>query len=255
MTDESTRQGAIVTGGSRGIGAAVAKQLARAGYHVVVNYRESAEPARAVVSDIRSSGGLATAIRADVSHKQDVERLAAESLAALGRVDVLVNNAGVGLVGSRVGDTSFNDWERVIRVNLHGPFRVIQAILPHMRARRSGCIVNLSSNVTQRLPAMFGAYTVSKAGIDALTRILAKEEGPNGIRVNAIAPGPILTEMLQGTLDIMGKERADAFVRSVPLGRVGEPDEIASAVVFLASSGASYLTGQTIYVNGGGPGG
>jgi NAD(P)-dependent dehydrogenase (short-subunit alcohol dehydrogenase family) len=140
-------------------------------------------------------------------------------------------------------------------VNLTGPFSLIQAVLPHMRARRSGVIVNISSNVTQRLPATYGPYTVSKCGLEALTRILAKEEGANGIRVNAIAPGPIATDMLQESLVDMGPERAEAFIRSVPLQRLGRPEEIASAVRFLVSEAASYVTGQVIFVNGGGPGG
>jgi NAD(P)-dependent dehydrogenase (short-subunit alcohol dehydrogenase family) len=124
-----------------------------------------------------------------------------------------------------------------------------------MRERRRGHIVNLSSNVTQRFPAGSGPYTVSKCGLEALTRILAKEEGPNGIRINAVAPGPIQTEMMAASLAAMGPERAEAFVRSVPLGRQGRPEEIAAVVRFLVSDAASYLTGQVIYVNGGGPGG
>ena len=255
MAESAGRPGAIVTGASRGIGAAIAYRLAHDGFAFVVNYRSRADEAAAVVAGIRANGGEACAIAGDVARADDVAALARQSLERLGRVDVLVNNAGVGLMGTRLGDTAFDDWERVLRTNLDGTLRMIQAVLPHMRTRGSGCIVNLSSNVTQRLPALFGAYTVSKIGIDAITRILAKEEGPNGIRVNAVAPGPIHTEMLQESLDTMGRERAEAFVRSVPLGRTGAPDEIASVVAFLVSGGSSYLTGQTVYVNGGGPGG
>jgi NAD(P)-dependent dehydrogenase (short-subunit alcohol dehydrogenase family) len=140
-------------------------------------------------------------------------------------------------------------------VNLDGPFHMIQAVLPHMRLRGRGNIVNLSSNVTNRFPAQYGVYTVSKAGLEALTRILAKEEGRHGIRVNAVGPGPIRTDMLEESLARMGAERAEAFIKSVPLGRKGEPEEIAEAVAFLVSGAASYMTGQVVFVNGGGPGG
>jgi NAD(P)-dependent dehydrogenase (short-subunit alcohol dehydrogenase family) len=157
------------------------------------------------------------------------------------------------VTGVKAGDLPVDEWRRILQVNLDGPFHLIQAVLPQMRARRGGQIVNLSSNVTQRLPAGYAAYTVSKAALEALTRILAKEEGPNGIRVNAVAPGPIRTEMLAESMARMGPERADAFIKSVPLGRVGQPQEIASVVAFLVSDAASYLTGQVVFVNGGGP--
>jgi NAD(P)-dependent dehydrogenase (short-subunit alcohol dehydrogenase family) len=123
-----------------------------------------------------------------------------------------------------------------------------------MRERAKGHIINISSNVTQRFPVNLGPYTVSKAGLDALTRVLAKEEALHGIRVNAVAPGPIDTEMFRHSLSVMGPERAEAFIKSVPLGRMGRPEEIASVVRFLVSDAASYLTGQIIYVNGGGAG-
>ena len=246
---------ALVTGGSRGIGRAIVAALAHAGYRIAFSYAERAEPAEQLAAKIKSTGGDARAFKADVSVAGDVSRLVDQTLSAFSRIDVLVNNAGVGLTGAKLADLDPDDWYRILDVNLNGPFRMIQAVLPHMRGRRQGNIINLSSNVTRRLPATFGAYTVSKAGIDALTQVLAKEEGTNGIRVNAVAPGPIQTEMLQSSLDKMGKERADAFLRSTPLGRAGQPEEIAAAVRFLVSEAASYITGQVIYVNGGGPGG
>jgi NAD(P)-dependent dehydrogenase (short-subunit alcohol dehydrogenase family) len=166
---------------------------------------------------------------------------------------VLVNNAGVHVPGVRLSELDLADWQHVLNVNVTAPFAITQAVLPHMRKQRSGHIINLSSNVTQRMPAGNGVYTVSKVAIEAFTRILAKEEGPNGIRVNAIAPGPIRTDMLAEALGKLSPEKAEAFVRSTPLGRAGEPEEIAAVAAFLVSDAASYITGQVIYVNGGGP--
>lgn len=246
---------AIVTGASRGIGRAVARALADAGLAVVVNYREREREARALVEEIVRAGGRAQACEADVGLREAGQRLVRSALEAFGQVDVLVNNAGVHLPGVAVADVPLDAWERVLRVNLSGPFHLIQAVLPHMRARRTGHIVNLSSNVTQRFPAAAGPYTASKSGLEALTRVLAKEEGRHGIRVNAVAPGPIETDMLDESLTVMGSERAAAFLASVPLGRQGRPEEIAGVVRFLVSDAASYLTGQVLYVNGGGPGG
>jgi 3-oxoacyl-[acyl-carrier protein] reductase len=248
-------QVAIVTGASRGIGRAIAVALAEAGLRVVANYRDRQAEAGRLVEAIAAAGGVAHAVQADVGTREAAQGLVRAALDTFGGIDVLVNNAGVHLPGVRFGDVRPEDWERILRVNLSGPFHLIQAVLPHMRERRRGHIVNLSSNVTQRYPAASGPYTVSKSGLEALTRILAKEEGPHGIRVNAVAPGPIETEMMAASLAVMGSERAAAFVRSVPLGRQGRPEEIAAVVRFLVSDAASYLTGQVIYVNGGGPAG
>jgi 3-oxoacyl-[acyl-carrier protein] reductase len=244
---------ALVTGGSRGIGRAIAVALGAAGFRVAVNYRVGAKDAEAVVERIRETGGDGRAVRADVGDPAAARTLVDATLDAFGRLDVLVNNAGVHLPGVRLADVGAEDWARVLRVNLSGPFFLMQAVLPHMRARGAGLIVNLSSNVTQRFPAAAGPYTASKIALEALTRILAREEGPHGIRVNAVAPGPIATDMLAESLAVMGPERTRAFVESVPLRRKGLPEEIAGVVRFLVSDAASYLTGQVIYVNGGGP--
>jgi len=246
---------AIVTGASRGIGRAIASGLAEDGFRLVINYRERGREAQELVEAISRGGCEVRAVRADVGTAGAAEKLVKAALDAFGQIDVLVNNAGTHLPGVGFADVRAEDWERILRVNLTGPFSLIQSVLPHMRTRRSGVIVNISSNVTQRFPAMHGPYTVSKCGLEAVTRILAKEEGANGIRVNAIAPGPIATDMLQESLEIMGTERAESFIRSVPLQRLGRPEEIANAVRFLVSEAASYVTGQVIFVNGGGPAG
>ncbi len=207
------------------------------------------------MESVRAAAGEAIAVQADVGETAEADALVRTAVERFGQVDVLVNNAGVNLHGVPLAAVRWEDWERILRVNLSGPFRLMQAVLPHMRERRCGHIVNISSNVSQRLPAGLGPYTVSKVGLETVTRILAKEEGPYGIRVNAVAPGPIRTDMLGESLEVMGPERAEAFIRSVPLGRAGEPEEIARVVAFLVSDAASYITGQVIYVNGGGPGG
>jgi 3-oxoacyl-[acyl-carrier protein] reductase len=248
-----TQQVALVTGGSRGIGRAIVDSLARMGMRVAFSYRERVEEADQVVAHIRSAGHDAMAVRADMGNPADCRALVKTVLDACGRIDVLVNNAGVSVTGIKVGEMPADEWDRILAVNLNGPFHAIQTVLPHMRERRSGHIINLSSNVTQRMPAGYAAYTVSKAALETLTRILAKEEGPNGIRVNAVGPGPIRTEMLADAMGRMGPERADAFIKSVPLGRAGQPEEIASVVAFLVSDAASYMTGQVVFVNGGGP--
>jgi 3-oxoacyl-[acyl-carrier protein] reductase len=246
---------AIVTGGSRGIGKAIVEILCERGYRALFTYMAREEDAVAVEKSVRSAGGEAKRLRADASDPSSAKAVVEAALDAFGQVDVLVNNAGTHLPYVSVADTSVEEWNRVLAVNLSGPFHMIQAVLPPMRSRKQGCIVNLSSNVTNRMPAQNCVYTVSKVGLEAMTRILSKEEGRNGIRVNAIGPGPIRTDMLEETMVKIGAERADAFIKSVPLGRKGEPREIAEAVAFLVSGAASYLTGQVIFVNGGGPGG
>ncbi len=246
---------ALVTGGSRGIGREIVKVLAARGYSVLLTFASQEEEAANVAAAIKSSGGDAKAFRANVAEASSAQAAVRAVLDAWGRVDVLVNNAGTHLPGVSLADTPFAEWDRVLRTNLYGPFHLAQAVLPHMRARKKGNIVNISSNVTQRFPAQYGVYTVSKLALEAFTRILSKEEGPNGIRVHAVAPGPIRTDMLEESLAKMGRERAEAFLRSTPLGRAGEPREIAEVVAFLVSDAASYMTGQVVYVNGGGPGG
>lgn len=252
MSDQKT---ALVTGGSRGIGRAIVELLAKRGYCVMFTYRANQQKADELVSALGAKPAQVRALRADVADAQLAGKAVRAVIDAWGQLDVLVNNAGTHLPGVTLMDTPAAEWDRIIKTNLYGPFHLVQAVLPHMRARRSGNIVNISSNVTQRFPASYGAYTISKTALDTFTRILSKEEGPNGIRVNAVAPGPIRTDMLAESLGGLESEKARAFTSSVPLRRAGEPREIAEAVAFLVSDAASYMTGQVMYVNGGGPGG
>jgi len=245
---------AIVTGASRGIGREIARGLAGDGFRVVINYRSREKEARLLAEEIRSGGGLVKTVQADLEKPEAAAGLVRAALEEFGQIDVLVNNAGTHLPGVRAAEVKTQEWNRILQVNLTGPFLLIQAVLPSMRTRRTGVIINLSSNVVQRFPALSAPYTASKCGLDALTRVLAKEEGLNGIRINSVAPGPIETDMLRETLDTMGAEKTEAFIRSVPLRRLGRPEEIAEMVRFLVSEKATYITGQVFFVNGGGPG-
>jgi len=244
---------AIVTGAGTGLGRGIALMFGREGASVVVNGRRPG-PIEATAKIITDAGGRAATVAGDVTVTADVKRLIRAAVDGFGQLDVLVNNAGIIVSRTNAAECTEEDWRKSIEGNLTSVFLCSKYALPELLKSR-GNIINLSSNVTIRFPAGYGPYTVSKAGLEALTRILSKEEGPNGIRVNAIAPGPIQTEMLEQALAVMGPERAQSFINSVPLGRTGRPEEIASVVRFLVSEDASYITGQVIFVNGGGPGG
>ncbi len=244
---------AIVTGGSRGIGRAIALKLAQDGCRILLNYVERADAAMDVVQEIVAAGGQACALQADVTVPSACRALTATALETWGQIDMLINNAGVGPSGASIADGRAAEWQRTVEINLYGTWHMVQAVVPHMRSRRQGHIINLSSNITNRLAANFGAYAISKAAVEALTAVLAKEEGPHNIRVNCVAPGPTMTAMLQEALDVMGETKAQAFLKSIPLGRAAQPEEIAAMVAMLVSDVASFCTGQTIFVNGGGP--
>jgi len=239
MTDLRNRV-ALVTGGSRGIGRAIAVSLADAGAAVAVNYREKAAEAEVVVAAIEAKGGKALAVRADVSQAAEVARMMAEVEGALGPVDVLVNNAGVGLVRS-VDDLTEADFDLTIAVNLKSVFLCTQAVIPAMRARRWGRIVNISSGAARGAGGVGPHYNASKAGMEGMTRGYAARLVKDGITVNAVAPSLIETDMVKQGL-------ASAASR-IPLGRFGTPQECAEVVMMLV--GNAYMTGQTVALSGG----
>lgn len=233
---------ALVTGGSRGIGRAIAFTLANAGAGVAVNYRERAEEAASVVDAIHQSGGKAVAVRADVSVASSVQSMVSTIEEQLGPIDILVNNAGIAPTRG-IDDITEDDFDRTIAVNLKSAFLCTQAVLPGMRARRWGRLINISS-IGARIGSgsVSVAYAAAKAGLEGLTRGYALRLAPEGLTVNSIAPGLIDTEM--------GKPLIEAGVAArIPVGRVGTGDDIAQAVLLLVQD--SYITGQTIAVNGG----
>ncbi len=238
--DDLNGRVALVTGGSRGIGRAIALAFAEAGADVAVNYLSRSREAQEVESQINQSGRRCIAIQADVSVRSDVDRLIAGAEDRLGPIDVLVNNAGISRPQA-IEDITEQDWDELIAVNLKSCFLVTQAVLPGMRARQWGRIVNVSSVAAQVGGVVGPHYAASKAGMLGLMRYYARHLAKEGIRVNAIAPALIATEMVTSN--------PNAQPGHIPVGRFGSVDEVAQVAVMLAKNG--YITGQTINVNGG----
>jgi 3-oxoacyl-[acyl-carrier protein] reductase len=241
MSDLKNRV-ALVTGGSRGIGEAIAIALAKAGAAVAVNYRERSQEAAAVVENIQRNGGRAAAIAADVSLAGAVRGMISDVESRLGPIDILVNNAGIA-VARGLDEITEEDFDRTVAVNLKSAFLCRQGVLAGMRGRRWGRIVNISSIAARGAGSISVAYNASKAGLEGLTRGYASRLAPEGVTVNAVAPGLIDTEM--------GKPLIEAgVIARIPVGRSGTGEEIAQAVMLLVRDG--YITGQTLAVNGGG---
>ena len=236
---------AFVTGGSRGIGRAIALSLCRTGFDIVVASPEI-EKNEEVAEEIRACSGEAMTVNLNVTSPESVKEAFAKVLQDKGRVDVLVNNAGIARDGLAVRMKQA-DWDLVLAINLNGAFQCIQAALPGMMKNRWGRIINISSVVGQAGSAGQANYAASKAGLIGLTKALAQEMASRGITVNAVAPGYIATDMTA----VLPDDVKAKILASVPLGRMGKPEDIASAVKFLASEDAAYITGQVLAVNGG----
>jgi 3-oxoacyl-[acyl-carrier protein] reductase len=242
---KQNQQVALVTGASRGIGAAIAQRLARDGFTVIVNYTESAEPAEALVRTIQQAGGQALAAKADVSKPTDVRRLFDAAEAAFGGVDVLVNNAGIMSLAN-IADADDASFDRQIAVNLKGTFNTLREAATRLRS--GGRIVNFSSSVVALLQPTYAIYAATKAGIEAMTSVFAKELRGRNITVNAIAPGPTATDLF---LKGKSEELVDRLSKLAPLERLGQPEDIANTVAFLAGPDAGWINGQILRANGG----
>lgn len=236
---------AIVTGASRGIGSMIAKQLAGLGAKVVVNYSSSPLQAMEVVKEITGAGGEAAVVQADVSKLADVERLFTESIALYGKVDILINNAGV-ILYKLLADVTEEDFDRLFAINVKGTYFACQQAMKYMSDY--GRIVNFSTSINGTMSPTYSVYAAAKGAVEQITRQLAKEFGPKKITINTVAPGPVNTELFT-----VGKteQQIAAITQMNSFGRLGEPEDIANVVDFLVSDQAAWVTGQTLRVNGG----
>nr|HEJ2542227.1 SDR family oxidoreductase [Pseudomonas aeruginosa] len=238
-------QAAIVTGASRGIGRAIARRLAADGFAVAVNYASNQAMADEVVAEIVAVGGAAIAVQGDVASAEDMDKLFEATRGAFGRIDVVVNSAGT-MPYLKIADGDLEGFDRVIRTNLRGAFIVLGLAARHVE--RGGRIIALSTSVIARALPSYGPYIASKSGVEGLVHVLANELRGQDIRVNAVAPGPVATELF---FNGKSAEQIDQIARLAPLERLGEPDEIAAAVSFLAGPDGAWVNSQVLRVNGG----
>ena len=235
---------AIVTGASRGIGREIAKSLAKQNIKVIANYNNSEEKANELKKELEAEGIIIDIVKADVSKREEIKNLVQYALENYGKIDILINNAGISEYKLFTDETD-EDWNKVINTNLYSAFAVSQEAIPNMIKNKKGCIINISSAWGIVGASMEVLYSVSKAGIDGLTKALAKELGPSNIRVNAIAPGIIDTDMCKN----FSKEELEKIKEEIPLERIGKTEDIAKCVNWLIND--NYTTGQIISINGG----
>ena len=236
---------AVVTGASRGLGAAISEELAAGGAKVVVNYSRSKEPAEELVSKIEEAGGEAIAVQADVSDAEQAQGLIDQAIERFNRIDVLINNAGIN-IDKTLKKLTVEDWDTVIQVDLNSAFYTVHAVLPHMTEAGGGKIINMSSFIGEAGNVGQANYSAAKAGLLGFTKTAALELARYGITVNAICPGFINTDMVAA----IPEEAKQKLLKSVPLRRFGEPQEVARAVRYLVEDG-DYITGQSLDINGG----
>ncbi len=249
MDHQGNGRVALVTGASRGIGRAVTLGLAEAGFDIVLNdvARQEGE-LHAVKAEVEAHGRRCFAATADVSRKAEVRVMVAGAIAAAGRIDAVINNAGI-LISNSVEDLEEEQWDAVLDVNAKGTFLVTQALLPHMRERRYGRIVNIASIGGKHGAPLQAHYSASKAAVMGFTRVLAQEVGPDGITANCVCPGIIVTDM--GRTNLADQANVDKWVGVTALRRLGQPEDVAGPVAFLASDASAFVTGQTLNVCGG----
>jgi 3-oxoacyl-[acyl-carrier protein] reductase len=240
---------AVVTGASKGIGASIALHLAAEGAAVVVNYSSGEAGANRIVGEIVGAGGRAIAVRANLANEPDVRRLFEESAKAFGAIDILVNNAGV-YEFARIEDVTVEHYRRIFDVNVLGLLLASREAVKHFRPGSGGSIINISSVAATAAPAETSVYSATKGAVDTITQVLAKELGPRGIRVNAINPGMVVTEGVRAA-GIDGSDFRKQVEAQTPLGRIGQPHDVAPAAVFLASDEAGWISGETLHIAGG----